>query len=121
MRMMSSKVFSAVVKPSARARLASKSRGQPSTIPTMNGSGTRLMRAATFSPATRFKAAICSPTVAESPGMVSARSDGGEIHGAGMQEEADRRARRRVPVPHVLGDRQDRLLAGERLAQDVGE
>src|SRR6185437_3622781 len=73
MRMMSSKLFSAVVKPSWRARLASKLRGQPSTMPMMNASGSRLIRAATFSPATRLSAAICSPTVADRPGMVSPR------------------------------------------------
>ena len=37
------------------------------------GIGPRLIRAATLSPATRFRAAICSPTVAESPGMVRLR------------------------------------------------
>src|SRR5258707_43427 len=71
--MMSSKVFSAVVNPSFTARLASKLRGQPSTIPVINGSGSRLIRPATFSPATRFNAAISSPTVAERPGMVRLR------------------------------------------------
>ena len=36
-------------------------------------SGSRLIRAATLSPATRLSAAICSPTVAEMPGMVRFR------------------------------------------------
>src|SRR5262249_43305813 len=40
---------------------------------------------------------------------------------AGMDKEADRRTRRRVPVPNRLRRWQDRLLAGQRLAQDVGE
>ena len=71
--MMSSKFFSSVVKPSFDARLASKLRGQPSTMPMMKGSGSRLIRAATLSPATRFSAAICSPTVADRPGMVRLR------------------------------------------------
>src|SRR5258708_162014 len=70
---MASRVFSAVGKPSFTARLASKLRGQPSTMPMMNGSGSRLIRPATFSPATRFSAAISSPTVAERPGMVRLR------------------------------------------------
>ncbi len=43
------------------------------------------------------------------------------IHGRGVNQEADRRARRGVPVADVLGHRQHRFLAGERLAQDVGE
>ena len=37
------------------------------------GSGSRVIRLATFSPATRSSAAICSPTVAEMPGMVRLR------------------------------------------------
>ena len=40
----------------------------------VEGSGlSRLIRAATLSPATRFSAAICSPTVADRPGMVRLR------------------------------------------------
>src|SRR5271156_4748626 len=107
--MMSSNEFSAATKRSWRARLASKLRGQPATMPMMKGSGSRLMRAATFSPATRFSPAIFSPTVADRPGMVRPR------------QEPARRPRRGVPVADVLGHRQVRFLAGERLAQDVGE
>ena len=73
MRMMSSKVFSAVVKPSFSARSVAKSRGQPETMLMMVGSGTRLIRAVTFLPATRSSAAICSPTETDIPGMLRLR------------------------------------------------
>src|ERR1700746_343219 len=33
----------------------------------------------------------------------AARADGSEIHGAGMQQEADCRTRSRMPMAHVLG------------------
>ena len=38
-----------------------------------------------------------------------------------MDEEADRRARAGVGMAHAVGDRQHRLLAGQRLADDAGE
>src|SRR5664280_2166911 len=80
--MMSSNVRSAVVKPSWSARFGSKSRGQPLTMPMMNGSGSRLIRPATLSPATRLSAAICSPTVADLVGERRSehRDRGGEDH-----------------------------------------
>jgi hypothetical protein len=55
------------------ARCAEKLRGQPSTMRITVGSGSRRMRATTPSPATRRSDAICSPTVAASPGMVRLR------------------------------------------------
>src|SRR6185437_7880480 len=39
----------------------------------------------------------------------------------GVEEEPDRRTRAGVPVHHTLRHRQDRLLPGERLADDAGE
>src|SRR5437879_4520837 len=51
--MMSSNVFSAVVKPSLSARSVTKSRGQPETMPMMVGSGTRLIRAVPLGQADR--------------------------------------------------------------------
>src|SRR5215472_12940874 len=54
-------------------------------------------------------------------GEVSARADRGRVHGPGMNEETDGRTRRGVPVPHLFRHRQDRFLAGKRLAQDAGE
>src|ERR1700722_19748023 len=44
-----------------------------------------------------------------------------QIHLRRAQQEPDRRAGRGVPMPDVLTDRQDRLLAGERLADDARE
>src|SRR6185437_3492941 len=73
-RMISSKECSPR-KPSAAARRASKLRGQPSMIAATAGSGSRLMSATARSPATRRRASICSPTVAERPGMLSVRTE----------------------------------------------
>src|SRR3954449_4063894 len=70
--MMSSKPFSAL-KPRLSARLASSLRAQPSTILMITGSGSRRMRSATLSPATRLSAAICSATVTDRPGMLRLR------------------------------------------------
>src|SRR5882757_10423654 len=44
-----------------------------------------------------------------------------EIELRRAQQELDRRAGRGVPMTNVVADRQDRLLAGERLADDAGE
>src|SRR6266436_3974984 len=54
-------------------------------------------------------------------GEVAARAGCRAIHGRGMDQEADRRARRGIPVPDVLRHRQHRFLAGKRFAQNVGE
>ena len=54
---------------SARARAASSRSGQPATMRATTGSGSRRIRRTARSPATRARASICSPTVAESPGM----------------------------------------------------
>ena len=70
--MISSKELSAR-NPKPRARRASKARGQPSTILMMAGSGSLRMSRTALSPATRRSAWICSATVAENPGIVSAR------------------------------------------------
>ena len=56
-------------KPERFARLVSKSRGQPLTILTIIGSGSRRISLTAFSPATRRNASICSPTVADRPGI----------------------------------------------------
>ena len=122
MRMISSKLCSAL-KPSAGARVGAKLRGQPSTIFMITGSGSRRMRLATSSPATLRSAAICSPTVTETPGMVRFRrvpTAAPSMLGR-VDEEVDRRARAGVPVADVLRDRQHRLVPGERLADDAGE
>src|SRR6266850_8493338 len=70
--MISSKLASAR-KPSSRARCASKFSGQPLTMRMIAGSGSRRMRRAGASPATRRSAAICSATVTERPGIVRLR------------------------------------------------
>src|SRR3954452_16983720 len=54
-------------------------------------------------------------------GEVAPRPGSRAVHGRGMDQEADRGARRGMPVTDVLGYRQHRLLAGEWLAQDIGE
>ena len=81
------------------------------------------MRAATLSPATRRSASICSPTVQHTPGMVRLMRVPELLarQARGMNEKADRRARARMRMQHAFGDRQDRLLAGERLADDAGK
>src|SRR5262249_36802121 len=68
-RMISSKLRS-TAKPSAVARSPASRCGQPPTMRTTSGSGSRRMRDATLSPATRRSASICSPTVQHTPGMV---------------------------------------------------
>ena len=65
---MSSNELSAL-KPSFSARTGSKRCGQPATMREMTGSGSRLMSFATFSPAMRRSASICSPTVTQTPGI----------------------------------------------------
>src|SRR5580704_17253867 len=47
--------------------------------------------------------------------QVSSGAEPREVERGGMQEEADRRARRGVPMSHALVDRKDRLAAAERL------
>jgi len=54
-------------------------------------------------------------------GEVAPRAGHRGIHGRGVNEETDRRARRGMPVANVLGYRQHRFLAGKRFAQDVGK
>ncbi|EGE55474.1 hypothetical protein RHECNPAF_9300126 [Rhizobium etli CNPAF512] len=54
-------------------------------------------------------------------GEISPRADPCRIDRRGMDEEADGGARACEPVPHVVADRQDRFLADQRFAQDVGE
>ena len=54
-------------------------------------------------------------------GQVDARLDLVARQPRGVNEEADRRARAGVGVHHRVGDRQLRLLAVERLADDAGE
>ena len=72
------------------------------------GSGSRRMSFTALSPATLRSASICSPTVAATPGMVRQRRGPicDEVHLRRVQEEADGRARARVPVAHGVGDRQ---------------
>ena len=81
------------------------------------------MRAATASPAMRRSASICSATVTDTLGMVRLRRGPSVAPSivAARSRKFDGGARRRVGVPHVLGDRQHRLLAVQRLADDAGE
>ena len=70
--MISLKLASAL-QPKASARSGAKSRGQPSTIFSITGSGCGLIRRTTSLPATSRRASICSATVQLMPGRLSAR------------------------------------------------
>ena len=118
--MISSNELSAL-KPSASARRGSNRLGQPATMRTISGSGSRRIRAATLSPAIRRSAAICSADGATNAGhgeIDARRRVVLAVEPGGMDQKADGRARAGVPVQHTLVDRQHRLLAGERLADD---
>src|SRR5262245_56691304 len=52
---------------------------------------------------------------------IAAAADAAGVDCCGVDQEADRRARRGVPVAYVLADRQQRPLTIERLADDAGE
>src|SRR5690606_34575568 len=52
---------------------------------------------------------------------VAARADLLDVDRGAVDQETDGRARRGVPVAHVVGDRQNRFLADQRFAQDVRE
>src|SRR5579863_4761755 len=49
------------------------------------------------------------------------RTERRQIDRRGVKKEVDGGARARMPVAHIFRHRQHRLLAGKRLAQDIGE
>src|ERR1044072_5123298 len=94
-RMISSNVFS-TVNPRLSARLASNRVGQPDTIFMIAASGSRFTRATTLSPATRRSAAVCSPTLQATPGLVGLMrgpSVSPEREAAGSRKPTGRRGR----------------------------
>ena len=54
-------------------------------------------------------------------GHIPAAAEKCRIEGRGMDEELNRRPGAGVPMPHVVRHWQDRLLTGERFADDAGE
>ena len=83
---------------------ASKRVGQPETIFMIAASGSRRMRATTFSPATRRSAAICSPTVQATPGMVRLMRGPSfsRVSEAACTRKPAAELRAGVPVHHAL-------------------
>ena len=109
--------------PSASARFASNLRGQPATIFSTNGSGSRRMRATTASPATlRERGDLLGHRHGQTRhGQRPARAHSACIQRGGVAHERHRCTRPGVPVHDAVGHRQHRLLAGQGLADDVGE
>ena len=54
-------------------------------------------------------------------GEIAARPDLGAIDRCRMDEKTHRRARARMPMHHIIRDRQHGFLPGKRLATDIGE
>ena len=89
----------------------------------MVGSGSRRIRRAALSPATlRKRLDLLADGGADARhAEVAPRAELRGVEARGVQQEADRGARRSEPVAHGFRHRQHRFLAGERLADDAGE